>query len=71
MYTNKDEDEEGMQDSLAAFINLPKRRPLLTIIDISGQKKAIIEDTEITAETVKDTLKKYEDGSLSFVGIRA
>uniref|UniRef100_A0A1X7VIF4 Thioredoxin domain-containing protein n=1 Tax=Amphimedon queenslandica TaxID=400682 RepID=A0A1X7VIF4_AMPQE len=71
MYTDKKEDEEGMQDSLASFINLPERRPLLIVIDISGQRKAIIEDAEITAETVKDTLKKYEDGSLSFVGIKA
>ena len=70
MYTSKDEDE-GLQDSLASFINLPDRRPLLTVIDISGQRKAIIEDTEITAETIKDTLKKYDDGSLNFVGIKA
>ena len=68
-YTNKADDEDDIAESLAQFMNLSDKRPLLAIFDIPSQKKAEL-GSEITEESVRDALKKFKDGSLDTKGIK-
>lgn len=50
--------------SLIQFADLPKKTPLLAIIDIPNQKKYLSETVSITEDTVRNMIEVFQRGEL-------
>ena len=59
------EDDEEIVTSLRNFAKLPERLPLLSIIDIPGQKVYVSDKTTIDAGVVEEFVRSYEAKTLS------
>lgn len=64
------EDPDSVAASLITFADLPKRMPLLAIIDIPNQKKYVSEAESITEDTVRDMVQVYNSGELKGTSLK-
>lgn len=63
-YANVKEGQDSVAASLIQFADLPKKTPLLAIIDIPNQTKYVSETVSITEDTVRDMIEVFERGEL-------
>lgn len=63
-YANAKEGQDSVAASLIQFADLPKKTPLLVIIDIPNRKKYVSETVSITEDTVHDMIKVFKSGAL-------
>lgn len=63
-YANAKEGPDSVAASLISFADLPKRTPLLAIVDIPNQRKYVSETESVTEDVVRDMVEVFNSGSL-------